>query len=159
MIRNHGLKDRNNCEIFGYNSRLDTIQAAIANYKIKNKLDNITKKRISNAKKLDSFFKKIPDVFHPKREKKFHEVFHLYQINIDKRDKLMKFLNKNNIDAKIHYPIPIHLQRAAKYLGYKKGDFPLAEKIAKTTLSLPVHEFITQRDLNKIGFLVKKFFT
>ena len=159
LIRNHGLKDRNNCEIFGYNSRLDTIQAAIANYKIKNKLDNITKKRISNAKKLDSFFKKIPDVFHPKREKKFHEVFHLYQINIDKRDKLMKFLNKNNIDAKIHYPIPIHLQRAAKYLGYKKGDFPLAEKIAKTTLSLPVHEFITQRDLNKIGFLVKKFFT
>lgn len=159
LIRNHGLKDRNNCEIFGYNSRLDTIQAVIANYKIKNKLTNITKKRISNAKKLDSFFEKIPEISYPKREKKFHEVFHLYQINIDKRDQLMKFLNKNNIDAKIHYPIPIHLQKAAKYLGYKRGDFPVAEKIAKTTLSLPVHEFITQKDLNKMGSLVKKFFS
>jgi len=147
IIRNHGLVDRNNCEIFAYNSRLDSIQAAIANYKIKNKLNTITNKRIRNAKLMDKLLKPIHQVKIPVRKKYLKEVFHLYQINVKDRDKLINFLVKKNIDAKVHYPIPIHLQKAAKSLKYKKGDFPIAERMANTSVSLPVHEFISENQV------------
>ena len=158
LIRNHGLKDRNNVEIFGYNSRLDTIQAAVANYKMRYKLDNITKKRIENSKMLDKLLAKNKNVILVKREKHLKEVFHLYHINVRSRDKLQKFLIKNDIDAKIHYPIPIHLQKAAKFLKHKKGDFPVSEKLAKTSLSLPVHEFINKKHIKHIVNVIYKFY-
>ena len=158
LIRNHGLKDRNTCLEFSYNSRLDTIQAAVANYKIKYKLKKITNKRIFNAKKLDKLLGKIKQVKTVDRLSHLKEVFHLYQINVKNRDKLMKYLIKHGIDAKIHYPTPIHLQPAAKYLNYSVGDFPVAEKISKSTLSLPVHEYIKEKDLVKIAKVIKKFY-
>ena len=158
LIRNHGLKNRNNVEIFGYNSRLDTIQAAVANYKMKNKLNNITNKRIKNATMLDKLLSKNKNVTTVKRLKHLKEVFHLYHINVKKRDLLQKYLIKNNIDAKVHYPIPIHLQKAAKYLKYKKGDFPIAEKMANTSLSLPVHEFIDERHVKHMVHYINKFY-
>ena len=100
LLRNHGLKDRNNCEIFAFNSRLDTIQASIANYKIKNKLDVITKKRIETAFTLDKYLK-IIIIFLFQRKKYYKEVFHLYQINVDAkiRNNLIDYLN-SNIDTK-----------------------------------------------------------
>jgi len=159
LIRNHGLKNRNNVEIFGYNSRLDTIQAAVANYKMKNKLNNITNKRIKNATMLDKLLSKNKNVTTVKRLKHLKEVFHLYHINVKKRDLLQKYLIKNNIDAKVHYPIPIHLQKAAKYLKYKKGDFPIAEKMANTSLSLPVHEFINERHIKYMVHYINKFYS
>ena len=158
LIRNHGLINRNICKEFSYNSRLDTIQAAVANYKIKNKLNNITNKRIENAHYLDKKLKNISQVNIASRNRQIKEVFHLYQINVKKRDLLQKFLIKNGVDAKIHYPVPVHLQPAAKYLKYKIGDFPNAEMLAKSTLSLPVHEYIQKKDLNKIFNLIKKFY-
>ncbi len=158
LIRNHGLKDRNTCLEFAYNSRLDTIQAAIANYKIKKKLKNITKKRIQNAKFLDKLLSNIKEVKTVKRLKHLKEVFHLYQINVSKRDKLMNYLIKNGVDAKVHYPIPIHLQPAAKFLNHSKGDFPIAEKVAKTTISLPVHEYIKIKDLRKMAMHIRNFY-
>ena len=158
LIRNHGLKNRNNVEIFGYNSRLDTIQAAVANYKMKNKLDNITNKRIKNATTLDKLLSKNKNVTTVKRLKHLKEVFHLYHINVKKRDLLQKYLIKNNVDAKVHYPIPIHLQKAAKYLKYKKGDFPIAEKMANTSLSLPVHEFIDEKHVKYMVHYINKFY-
>ena len=158
LLRNHGLQDRNNCKIFGYNSRLDTIQAVVANYKMRKKLDNITKKRIKNAKILDKFLSKNKNVVTVKRLKYLKEVFHLYHINVKKRDSLQKYLIKNNIDAKVHYPIPIHLQDAAKYLRYKKGDFPVAEKMANSSLSLPVHEFIGPRHIQHMVNSIEKFY-
>ncbi len=159
LIRNHGLKNRNSVEIFGYNSRLDTIQAAVANYKMKNKLNNITNKRIKNATMLDKLLSKNKNVTTVKRLKHLKEVFHLYHINVKKRDLLQKYLIKNNIDAKVHYPIPIHLQKAAKYLKYKKGDFPIAEKMANTSLSLPVHEFINERHIKYMVHYINKFYS
>ena len=158
LIRNHGLKNRNNCEIFSYNSRLDTIQAAVANYKLKYKLNNITNKRIKNANLFDKLLSKNPNVKTIKRDKNLKEVFHLYQINVNKRDQLIKFLISKNVDAKVHYPIPIHLQKAARFLKYKVGDFPNAERIAKSTLSLPVHEFISKKDILYTSMLINKFY-
>ena len=158
LIRNHGLKNRDNVEVFGFNSRLDTIQATVANYKMKNKLDNITIKRIRNATLLDKHLSANENVTTVKRMKHLKEVFHLYHINVEKRDLLQKYLIKNNIDAKVHYPIPVHLQKAAKYLKYKKGDFPIAEKMANTSLSLPVHEFIDERHLKHMVNSINNFY-
>ena len=128
LLRNHGLISRNKSKIFGYNSRLDTIQAVVANYKLKYKLNTITKKRIKNAHLFDKLFKINPIVKIMKRFPHLKEVFHIYHINVKKRDQLQQYLIKNSVDAKVHYPIPIHLQPAAKYLKYKRGDFPVAEK-------------------------------
>ena len=158
LLRNHGLMNSNNSKIFGFNSRLDTIQAVVANYKLKNKLDNITKKRIKNALFFDKVFANNSNVKTVKRIKYYKEVFHLYHINVEKRDKLQKYLIKKGVDAKVHYPIPIHLQTAAKYLKHKRGDFPVAEKLAKTSLSLPVHEFIKERDIKHVAALIENFY-
>ena len=158
LLRNHGLVDRNKCEIFGFNSRLDTIQAVVANYKMRNKLKNITSKRIRNALLFDKLLKFNKNVRLVKRLPHLKEVFHLYQINVKRRDELQKFLIKNSIDAKVHYPIPIHLQPAAKYLKYKRGDFPMAEKMANTSLSLPVHEFINEKHIKFVVDLIDRFY-
>ena len=82
----------------------------------------------------------------------------MYHINVQRRDALQKYLIKNSIDAKVHYPTPIHLQPAAKYLKYKKGDFPIAEKMANTSLSLPVHEFITKSQIDMVVSLIREFY-
>ena len=158
LLRNHGLINRNKCKVFGFNSRLDTIQAAVANYKMKNKLDNITRKRINNAKLFDKLFKSKRNIKTVKRFSHLKEVFHLYHINVEKRNKLQKFLIKNSVDAKVHYPIPVHLHPAAKYLKYKKRDFPIAEKMANTSLSLPVHEFIKEKHIKFMVDLIDKFY-
>ena len=158
LMRNHGLKNRDTCLEFGYNSRLDSVQAAVANYKIKNKLKNITNQRIKNAISLDKILRKNKEITTVKRFKHLKEVFHLYQINTTKRDSLMKYLLKHKIDAKVHYPIPIHLQPAARYLNYKKGDFPIAEKLANTSISLPVHEFVKNNQIQKIAKLIDHFY-
>jgi dTDP-4-amino-4,6-dideoxygalactose transaminase len=159
LLRNHGLINRNICKIFGFNSRLDTIQAAVANYKMKYKLKNITTKRIKNAHLFDGLLKSNPNVKAVKRFPYLKEVFHLYQLNVKNRNELQKFLVNNSIDAKVHYPIPIQLQPAAKYLNYKSGDFPLAEKMANTSLSLPVHEFIKEKDIKYVVNLINKFYS
>jgi len=158
LLRNHGLIDRNKSKIFGYNSRLDTIQAVVANYKLSNKLDNITSKRIRHSKLFDKLLKSNKNIKTVRRLPYLKEVFHLYHINVQRRDALQKYLIKNSIDAKVHYPTPIHLQPAAKYLKYKKGDFPIAEKMANTSLSLPVHEFIKESDIKLMTKLIHKFY-
>ena len=73
-------------------------------------------------------------------------------------NEIIKYLNKNNIDAKIHYPYPMHLQPSAKYLKYNKGDFPNAERITKRTLSLPVHEFIKEKHIKYMANLIDEFY-
>ena len=160
LLRNHGLISRNKNKIFGYNSRLDTIQAVVALHLL-NKIKLINSKRISNSLYLDNELSKLPSVIIKKRKKYLKEVFHLYEFRVRNKNirlKLLKFLQKKSIDAKIHYPIPMHLQPAAKIFGYKKGDFPTTEKISDTTISLPVHEFIKKKDLNFIIKTIESFF-
>ena len=159
LLRNHGLINRNTNKLFGYNSRLDTVQAVVANHLLK-KISKITNKRIKNASYLDKRLKKFNFLTITPREKNSKEVFHLYCLKTKKkkqRDHLVKFLIKNKIDAKIHYPKPMHLQPAAKIYGYTRGQFPRTEKIANTIFSLPVHEFIKKKDLDKIVKEIEKF--
>jgi aminotransferase EvaB len=160
LLRNHGLISRNKNKIFGYNSRLDTIQAVVAIHLL-NKIKLITNKRISNSLYLDKELSKLSSIIIKKRKKYLKEVFHLYEFRVKNKSirlKLLKLLQKKSIDAKIHYPIPIHLQPAAKIFGYKKGNFPITEEISDTTISLPVHEFIKKKDLNFMITTIKSFF-
>ena len=159
LIRNHGLINRNTCVEFAYNSRLDTIQAVIARYLINNKLQNITDTRIKNAHFLDHMLEDIPQINHPKRSSKLKEVFHLYVFRVKNRDGLYQYLRENGIDAKIHYPVPMHLQPAAKAFGYKIGDFPVAELTADQTISLPVHEFISFQQIEKMSTIIHKYYS
>ena len=159
LLRNHGLVDRDTCEIFGYNSRLDTIQAVIADHLL-DKLNVITNARIENANYLDNNLKNIKEIYIPNRKKKdIRQVYHIYSLLFERRDELKLYLNSKGIDAKIHYPNPIHLQPAAKAYGYKKGDFPMAEKISSKTLSLPVHEFVKRHDLDTIIDEIMNFYS
>ena len=152
LLRNHGLINRNEIKIFGINSRLDTIQAVVANHLLL-KLKDITKKRRLNAKLIDDGLTGIKEIKIPKRIKNLYEVFHLYCISVKNRDGLIKFLQKKGIDAKKHYPIPMHLQLPSKKMGnYKRGDFPFAEKLCNETISIPIHEFVTK---NQIRFMIK----
>jgi len=158
LLRNHGLVSRDKNLIFGYNSRLDTIQAAVGIEALK-KLKNTTSKRISNSMFLDKIFSKNMNIIIPKREKYLKEVFHLYHVRFQKktiRDKVLKELIKNKIDGKIHYPTSMHLQPAAKIYGYKKGDFPVSENLSQTSISLPVHEFLDKQDLLKMSKIILK---
>ena len=110
--------------------------------------------RIQNALLFENLLKKNSKIKFVKKKIYLKEVFHLYQINLKDRDKLEKYLNKNGIDAKVHYPTPVYLQPAAKFLGHKKGDFPKTDLMAKTSLSLPVHEFVS---IYKVVNLINKF--
>ena len=124
LIRNHGLINRDTCIEFGYNSRLDTIQAVIAKHLLDNKLDNITSRRIENAQMFDEHLKRINFSKFTSRYQNIKEVFHLYSFTCANRSELVEFLGSKNVDAKIHYPIPMHLQPAAKSSIIRKVIFP-----------------------------------
>ena len=157
LMRNHGLLNRNTCVEFAYNSRLDTIQAVVAKYLIEKKLSNITDSRIKNAMRLDSMLEKVPQISLLKRDKDLKEVFHLYIFKAEKRDKLYDHLRKR-YRCQGSLSVPMHLQPAANYLGYVEGDFPIAEAYAKNTISLPVHEFITLEQIEKMAGIIKEFY-
>ncbi|MBU4198541.1 MAG: DegT/DnrJ/EryC1/StrS family aminotransferase [Kiritimatiellae bacterium] len=157
LLRNHGLADRNECRIFGYNSRLDSIQAIVANHLLQ-KIDAITKARIDNARLYDEVLREIKQIIIPPRRPDAVQVYHLYIVRAERRDELQKYLLKNGIDAKVHYPVPMHLQPAAKIYGYKAGDFPVCERTCKSVISLPVHEFITEKQIKTVAKKIKEFY-
>ena len=115
LLRNHGLKNRDEVEIMGYNSRLDTIQAVVGNWLIP-QTRKFQIKRIQNAKCYDEHLsKKISGIIIPPRPNNIRSVYHLYIVFVEERDKLYEFCIKNKIEAKIHYPIPIYRQNALKF--------------------------------------------
>jgi dTDP-4-amino-4,6-dideoxygalactose transaminase len=154
-MRNHGLVDRNLVKKFGFLSRMDVLQAAILNFRIKN-LNKVISARRKNAK----FYLKNIDrkkyLLIDEKDYQFN-TYHTFVIQAKNRDKLIKHLKSKGIGSSIHYPIPIHLQPAAKYLGYKKGSFPQTEKQSKSILTLPVHQNLKQFELNKIVKCLNQF--
>ncbi len=158
LYRNHGLVNRDEIEFFGINCRLDTIQAVVAN-RLLPQLDFITKTRIKNAATYDAAWKDIPDcVQAPVRRPGVKHVYHLYMVRVKDRDGLLAFLQKKGVDAKIHYPKPIHLQPAAAYLGYKPGSFPKAEADCKCILTLPAHQHLTEEEIDFTIKAVHEFY-
>ncbi len=155
LLVNHGRIDKYNSVIEGFNYRMDNIQAAVLRVKLKH-LEKWTNRKIEIAKKYDKLLKDI--VIIPKIEPDYKHVFYVYTIRAKKRDKLQEFLLENNIASQIYYPIPLHLQPAYKYLKYKKGDFPVTEKIADEILSIPVHEMLTDKEVEYIAEKIKEFY-
>src|SRR5688500_5457675 len=123
LFRNHGLTNRNEVEFFGHNSRLDSLQAVVGNRLIA-QTQFITSQKIANAKRLDDGLADLAEFVEiPPRPANVKHVYHLYIIRVKRRDELLAYLKKNDVDARVHYPIPVHLQKAASHLGYVKGDF------------------------------------
>ena len=155
ILRNHGLENRNKVNHFGFISRMDIIQAAVLNFRLK-KLNSTIKKRRANA---DFYFKNLDREFYFLNDEKEYQfnTYHTFVVQTPKRDKLIEFLKKNNIGTAIHYPIPIHLQPASKYLGFKKGAFPETEKQSKKIITIPIHQNLSMSNLKKIVHLMNKF--
>lgn len=158
LYRNHGLVNRDEVSNFGCNSRLDSLQAVVGNRLI-NDVEWITNKRIANAKRYDEAFADIGEFVHvPKRRNGVKHVYHLYIIRVQKRDELLASLNKNGVEAKVHYPIPIHLQKAARHLGYKEGDFPVSEADSRSIITLPAHQHLSGEEIDYVIDSVRRFY-
>ncbi|MBA7659870.1 dTDP-3-amino-3,4,6-trideoxy-alpha-D-glucose transaminase [subsurface metagenome] len=157
LLRNHGLKNRDECVMFAFNSRLDTLQAIVA-IRLMDDLEDITNTRIKHARIYDKALSEINEINLPPRKENVKQVFHTYVIQAKDRNALYKHLLDNGVEAKVHYPIPLHLQEAAKYLGYKEGDFPVCEAQAKSILTLPVHQHLTEAQLVYVIDTIKKFY-
>lgn len=157
LLRNHGLVGRDECRVFAYNSRLDTIQAVVARHLL-GKIDHITNSRISNSLYFDKNLCNIPQIKIPERQADIRQVFHIYSILVERRDELQQYLIDHGVDAKVHYPRPMHLQPAADSFGYGPGSFPKAEDISQNTLSLPVHEFISREQQDTVVKLIRTFY-
>lgn len=158
LYRNHGLKNRDEVEIFGKNCRFDSLQAVIGNRLIKD-VHQITDQRIKNAQIFDEALKKLEDfIIIPPRRKNIKQVYHTYVIQTKDRDGLLAYLQGREIQAKIHYPIPMHLQKASAYLGYKTGDFPVCERHCKSIITLPVHQHLTANEIGYIIESIQKFY-
>ena len=157
LLRNHGLIDRDTVKINGYNSRLDTFQSVVGNWLLP-QAKKIANQRIKNARLYDQHLKKIKEISIPPRLKDFKIVYHLYIIFAEKRDELYKYCLKKGIDAKIHYPTPIYLQEAYKYLKYKKGDFPVADAHVKKIISFPCDQHLSLKQINYVIKTVRDFY-
>jgi aminotransferase EvaB len=158
LYRNHGLVNRDDVVMFGHNSRLDSVQAVIGNRLI-GQVEWITGRRIANAKLYDEAFSEMGEFISvPRRRPGVKHVYHLYIIRAKQRDELLAYLNRNGAEAKIHYPIPVHLQKGAECLGYKKGDFPKCEEDSQIMITLPAHQHLSADELGYVIEQVRNFY-
>lgn len=154
--RTHGHSSRDEVDFWSFNTRIDNLQAAILNVKF-NELEKWNNRRRAIAGMYHEGLKNLP-LYLPTDTAKEYAVYHTFILQCDRRDALMKFLAEQGVDTKIHYPVPIHLQKAAAYLGYKKGDFPVTEKQCETILSLPVFPQLTDEEVNYVIEKINLFF-
>lgn len=156
MARTHGHRNRDECAFWSFNSRLDTLQAAILLVKMRY-LEGWTRRRRQIAAyyhdRLSAYCWTPTDQPHE------YAVYHTCIIQTEKRDALRDFLAANGVDTKVHYPIPIHLQDSAAYLGYKQGDFPVTERHTRTMLSLPVFPELTDAQVEYVAEQSIRFFS
>ncbi len=145
LLRVHGSKPKYYHSVIGINSRLDALQAAVLQVKLKH-LDGWSEGRRANARTYNRLFteKGMTDrVITPVIPEGYVHIFNQYVIRVKDRDALREFLKNRNIGTEIYYPVPLHLQECFSYLGYNKGDMPISEEAAKTTLALPVYPELT----------------
>jgi len=156
-IANHGMKAKYQYERIGVNSRLDSMQAAILEVKLKY-FDKHIHARQEAAAYYDEHLKGIAGLDIPGRVEYSTHTFHQYTLKVEKREELQNFLKSKGIPSMVYYPNVLHLQNAYKHLGYKKGDFPVSEKLAKSVLSLPMHTELDEEQLEYIVSNIRKFF-
>ena len=154
-LRNHGGAIRYYHDELGVNSRLDEIQAAILRVKL-NYIDEWNKARQDNAYRYNELFAKYPEIVTPVEIENSYCVYHQYTIKIENRDEVHKLLQENGVGAMIYYPVPLHLQKLHKELGYKVGDLPLTEEDTKLVMSLPMFPELTEEEQKTVVETVVK---
>jgi len=156
MIRDHGQAQKYFHDLEGYNGRLDAIQAAVLRIKLK-WLQDWNQSRRKNAALYTELLQGVPGITLPVEAGFAESVYHLYVILADNRDGLQKFLSEQGIATGLHYPLPLHLQKAYTHLGYGKGDFPVAESAAERLLSLPMYPELTAEQVDYVCSSIKDF--
>ena len=156
-LRSHGMEEsRDNVKQFGFVSRMDNIQAAILNYRLKDLKKNIKIRRKNIKLYLENL--NLDKIYFPIEKKNEFNTYHTFVVQVEKRNELREFLKKKGIDTAIHYPVPIHLQKASKYLNYKSGDFTETENQSKRILTLPINQYLTKKEIYYICKTINYFY-
>jgi dTDP-4-amino-4,6-dideoxygalactose transaminase len=157
IFRNHGGKDKYFVVVHGFNSRLDSLQAAILRVKLKY-LDAWTAKRRQKAGLYTRLLSGVKGVHVPEISPENYHVFNYFTIRTAKRDKLQQHLNSKGVATAIYYPLPLHLQEVYKPLGHKTGDFPESERAAGKVISLPMYPELQEKDIEYIAKQIGLFY-
>lgn len=162
MMRDHGAIKKYDHEIYGHNYRMDGIQGAVLGVKM-NYIEQWTEARRRNAAKYKRMLADVKEIILPREMPYAKHVYHLFviQLNnggVEERDALAAYLNENGVSTGLHYPIPLHLQKCFAHLGYKRGDFPYAEKLAESGLSLPMYAELTNEQIEYVVGKIKEYF-
>jgi len=156
MLRDHGQAQKYYHEIEGYNGRLDAIQAGFLRLKLQH-LEAWNEQRRQCASRYRKLLGSLPGIALPCEPSWAKSVYHLYVVQVENRLGLQQYLNEEGIGTGIHYPVPLHLQEACRSLGYRPGDFPVAEKKAAEILSLPMFPGLTDRQQVRVAEAVQSF--
>ena len=154
LLRNHGLRSRDEAILWGLNSRLDTIDAAVLRWRL-TQLPAVTEARRRHAARYRAAL--ASTVSCPVDRPEESAIYHLFMIQCERRDALRRWLSERGIGTKIHYPTPIHLQPCARSLGYRQGAFPVAEAQAQRILSLPVHQHLSAEQIEYVAQSIAEF--
>ena len=160
QLANHGQSQKYHHQYIGLNSRLDTLQAALLRVKLR-QLPSNTTARQAVAAHYDAALATVPSLVIPARDPRSSHVFHQYTVQLtepERRDDLQHFLKSCGVPTMIYYPLPVHAQPAYAYLGYRAGQFPVAERLCRAVLSLPIHPLLTGEQQAYIMELIKQFF-
>ena len=153
--RNHGLRNRNQCDFWSFNCRLDEVQAAMLRIQLQH-LDRWTEERRRLAFRYNDLLRPYVDV--PNEGPGEYCVYQTYVVQAERRDDLQRYLNDNGVQAAVHYPIPIHLQPAAQSLGYSANDFPVTMRAAGRILSLPLYPGLSHAQQDQVVELIADFY-
>lgn len=157
LLRNHGLKSRDEMEIYGYNTRLDSLQAVVGKHMLP-LVPHWVEERRAAAAYYDGAFARIPQLRIPPRNPRSKNVYLLYILFAERRDALLEHCLKEGIEAKVHYPIPLYRQEALQSLGYQPGDFPVTDRHAREMITFPVDQYLTHAQLDRVIEVVRAFY-
>jgi len=150
MIRDHGQEQKYIHVVEGYNGRLDAIQAGFLRIKLR-RLQEWNKKRRMNARSYDELLDNVDEVRIPFIPEWTRCVYHLYVIRVQDRDDLQRYLDERGIGTGLHYPVPLHLQKAYQWMNSRQWNLPVSEKVADEILSLPMHPELTQEQVKRVA--------
>jgi dTDP-4-amino-4,6-dideoxygalactose transaminase len=162
LIREHGQPQKYYHDVYGHNYRMEGIQGAVLNVKMKY-LDYWTNRRREVAERYNELLRKVDEIILPVEMSYAKHVYHLFVIqvrsNSGERRKLAEYLNDAGISTGMHYPVPLHLQKCFSHLGYEEGDFPLTEQLAEHCLSLPMFPELTKQQVDYVCLKIKDFYS
>ena len=160
QLANHGQSQKYHHQFIGLNSRLDTLQAALLRVKLR-QLPAATAARQAGAARYDAALADVPGLAIPARDPRSSHVFHQYTLQLaepERRDNLQHFLKNCGVPSMIYYPLPAYAQPAYAYLGYQTGQFPVAERLCRAVLSLPIHPLLTREETEYVADRVRSYF-